>query len=114
MLFRSETLTFIERRKGMGQRKIPGPWVEIVVRDTGVGIVKDHLGRVFEPFFTTKEIGKGTGLGLAVSMGIVQKHGGDIRVESEGLNRGATFRVLLPMKKGDSMAMPDRRSGLAA
>jgi two-component system, NtrC family, sensor kinase len=55
---------------------------------------------VFEPFFTTKEIGKGTGLGLSVSMGIMQKHGGDIRVESAGLNRGAAFTLVLPVKKG--------------
>lgn len=105
----NEPITLVERRKGMGPRKIAGPWVEIVVRDTGVGIVKDHLSRVFEPFFTTKEIGKGTGLGLAVSMGIIQKHGGDLRVASDGVNKGATFHVLLPIKSTESI-----RTGIAA
>ncbi|MBI4396922.1 MAG: HAMP domain-containing histidine kinase [Elusimicrobia bacterium] len=70
--------------------------VEARFTDTGVGIQTQHLNHVFEPFFTTKEIGKGTGLGLSVSLGIVRNHGGDIKVESAGAGRGATFRVLLP------------------
>jgi signal transduction histidine kinase len=82
----------------MPPRELEGPWVEVIVTDTGIGIAKEYLNRVFEPFFTTKEIGQGTGLGLAVSMGIVQKYGGDLRVESEGLNRGATFTLTLPLK----------------
>ncbi|MCG3203720.1 MAG: Adaptive-response sensory-kinase SasA [Elusimicrobia bacterium] len=94
----NDNLSLPERRKGAPPRKAQGPWLEILVKDTGVGIAKEHLGRVFEPFFTTKEIGKGTGLGLAVSMGIIQKHGGDMRVESAGSNRGATFFVILPVK----------------
>jgi signal transduction histidine kinase len=47
-------------------------------------------------------------------MGIIQKHGGDIRVESDGINKGATFRVLLPVKKGDAMPIVDRHPGMAA
>lgn len=94
----TEPMVVDDRKKG-AKRQVPGPWVEISVKDTGVGIAKEHLDRVFEPFFTTKEIGKGTGLGLAVSVGIVQKHGGDIRVESLGLNRGATFTVLMPVNR---------------
>jgi two-component system, NtrC family, sensor kinase len=96
---RQEPIVFADRKTG-ATRNMPGPWIEIAVKDTGVGIARDHLARVFEPFFTTKEIGKGTGLGLAVSLGIIQKHGGDIRVDSAGLNRGATLTVLLPYKKG--------------
>jgi|GEM_PF-1087430 len=75
-----------------------GPWVGITVSDNGVGIPKDHINRVFDPFFTTKDIGKGTGLGLSVSTGIVKKHGGALTVESAGLNKGATFMVILPVK----------------
>ena len=71
--------------------------IEVAFRDTGSGIDPDHLPHLFEPFFTTKEIGKGTGLGLSVSMGIVRNHGGDILAESEGKDRGAVFRVFLPL-----------------
>jgi signal transduction histidine kinase len=69
--------------------------VQLSVRDTGHGLspeVKEHL---FEPFFTTKEVGQGTGLGLAVSWGIVEDHGGWISAESEP-GRGAIFTVHLP------------------
>lgn len=69
-------------------------WIEI--EDTGTGIAPDIQARIFEPFFTTKPIGKGTGLGLAVSYGIVQSHHGDIAVRStEGA--GTVFRVMLPI-----------------
>jgi len=70
-------------------------FVEIEFTDTGPGIPEEHLGKVFEPFFTTKPVGKGTGLGLAVSYGIIKKHGGNIFVRSE-LGRGASFFVRLP------------------
>lgn len=56
--------------------------IRIRVTDTGVGIPKEHMAKIFEPFFTTKRIGKGTGLGLAVTYGIVKMHRGDIHVES--------------------------------
>jgi len=69
------------------------------VRDSGVGIPKELLGRIFDPFFTTKEEGKGTGLGLAVSYGIVSAHKGDIEVTS-AQGRGTSFRVLLPLSPG--------------
>ncbi len=63
--------------------------------DTGTGIPQHLIGSIFNPFFTTKATGEGTGLGLSVSKGIIEKHGGDIRVESiEG--QGSTFTVLLP------------------
>ena len=70
--------------------------VEITVADTGAGIAPKDLDKLFEPFFTTKEIGKGTGLGLAVSFGIVQHHGGTIRVQSE-LGKGTRFFIWLPI-----------------
>jgi signal transduction histidine kinase len=71
-------------------------WIEIA--DTGTGIPKENLSRIFDPFFTTKPIGSGTGLGLSLSYGIIQKHNGQIEVESE-LNRGTTFRITLPVRQ---------------
>jgi signal transduction histidine kinase len=70
--------------------------VEIVFSDTGAGIPEEHLHKIFDPFFTTKDAFKGTGLGLAVSYGIIKKHGGDIEVASE-VGKGTTFTVKLPM-----------------
>jgi signal transduction histidine kinase len=72
--------------------------VAIKFEDTGVGIPKQHLRDIFDPFFTSKKAAKGTGLGLSVSLGIIQKHGGDIHVESE-VGKGTVFTVLLPVAK---------------
>ena len=72
--------------------------LEISISDTGCGISPEDLDRLFEPFFTTKEVGKGTGLGLAVSFGIVQRHGGTIRVQSE-VGRGSTFTIWIPIEE---------------
>jgi PAS domain S-box-containing protein len=81
---------------------VPGPYVALVVRDTGHGMTEEVKAHVFEPFFTTKEVGKGTGLGLSTIYGIVKQAGGHIEVESAP-GRGATFRVLLP-RLGDGAA----------
>jgi len=70
-------------------------WVRVDVTDTGTGIQPEDVPRVFEPFFTTKDPGEGTGLGLSVSFGIVQEHGGRLTVESEPGTR-TTFSVHLP------------------
>jgi signal transduction histidine kinase len=67
----------------------------VEIRDEGAGIPEDVLPHIFEPFFTTKEPGRGTGLGLSVCHSILNKHGGDLQVESEP-GKGATFRILLP------------------
>jgi len=73
----------------------PGRFACVEVRDTGVGMSAEVQQRIFEPFFTTKDVGKGTGLGLATTHGIVAQHDGWIEVAS-ALRRGTTFRVLLP------------------
>ena len=77
-----------------------GDFVELSVIDTGVGIPKENLTKIFEPFFTTKQIGLGTGLGLAVTYGIIKMHRGDIRVQSnadaDAGPTGTTFTVKLP------------------
>ena len=64
--------------------------------DTGVGIPSEHLARIYDPFFTTKAEGRGTGLGLSVTYGIVQEHGGTLTCESD-TNQGTRFRLVLPL-----------------
>ena len=74
----------------------PGDHIILSVSDTGHGIDPQIKDRIFDPYFTTKELGKGTGMGLAVVMGIVKNHDGAITVESEP-DQGATFQILLPV-----------------
>jgi two-component system NtrC family sensor kinase len=84
---------------GLSASKPDQKGVQIVCTDTGCGIPSENLDKLFDPFFTTKEIGQGTGLGLAVSYGIVDRHGGTIWVESK-VGRGSTFTIWLPMEEG--------------
>jgi two-component system NtrC family sensor kinase len=72
--------------------------IEILCTDTGCGISPENLNKLFDPFFTTKEVGQGTGLGLSVSYGIVERHGGTIWVQSK-VGKGSTFKVWLPIEE---------------
>ncbi len=86
----------------------PDLYIQIRIRDTGVGITPDRIGKIFDPFFTTKEIGQGTGLGLSISYGIIKTHKGDIRVWSEP-GKGTEFTILLPLTtlRDDETSQPE-------
>jgi two-component system, NtrC family, sensor kinase len=86
--------------------------VWIAISDTGCGITPAIQARIFDPFFTTKAVGKGTGLGLSLSYGIIEKHGGSIKVES-AVGQGSTFTIHLPVSPDEaaghvcSQGLPD-------
>jgi signal transduction histidine kinase len=96
----------VVRRKGGLDLAAPGEYAMLVVGDSGPGIPAAYRDRIFEPFFTTKEEGQGTGLGLAVSHGIVKDHDGWIEVESPA-EGGALFRVFLPCAPSGEAMVPD-------
>jgi two-component system NtrC family sensor kinase len=103
-VFMNIILNAAEAMKGEGRFSISSSlnkredFVEVRMEDTGMGISKEYLNKIFDPFFTTKDPQKGTGLGLSVSYGIVQKHKGDILVESE-VGKGTIFIIKLPVEK---------------
>jgi signal transduction histidine kinase len=93
---RGGTLSIATRLSSEGEREfLAGRFIVVQIRDTGVGIADEDMPRIFEPFYSTKTETKGTGLGLWVSLGIVQNHGGQIKVRSRA-GRGTTFTVALP------------------
>jgi len=75
---------------------VPGNYLKITVNDTGPGISPEIINRIFDPYFTTKEMGKGSGMGLSIVLGIIKNHGGAIWVDSS-LGKGTTFSLLFPM-----------------
>ena len=79
-----------------GWQITPGEYVELTISDTGVGIGPDIIEKIFDPFFTTKEVGKGTGMGLSITYGIIKSYGGAIRVEST-VGQGTTFHIYFPV-----------------
>ncbi len=83
-------------------------FLALIVKDTGKGIPFDLISRIFEPYFTTKETGKGTGMGLSISHGIIKDHGGQILVESDTEN-GSTFTVILPIHEKAAPVLPTKK-----
>jgi signal transduction histidine kinase/DNA-binding response OmpR family regulator len=93
-------------------RLTPGDYLKITVADTGIGIPAKWIGQIFDPYFTTKKRGEGTGLGLAVVMGIATAHGGTAKVISEA-GKGTCFEIYLPltqMLSTDDRPKPSQRS----
>ncbi len=73
-----------------------GQEINLIFQDTGIGIAKENIDHIFDPFFTTKEVGEGTGLGLAVTLSMIQRLDGNIEVESQ-MDKGSTFILTLPV-----------------
>jgi signal transduction histidine kinase len=98
------TQTKADRRVDVSTAKGDGV-VLLIVSDNGEGIQPENLGKIFDPFFTTKPEGKGVGLGLAVTYGIIQAHGGEIEVKSV-VGEGTTFTVSLPLEQPHPPGQP--------
>ena len=105
-VFTNIILNAAEAMEGKGQLTVTtqtssgNEHIQIEFTDTGCGISPENCEKIFDPFFTTKEVGRGTGLGLAVSHGIIARHKGIIEVKSEP-GKGATFIIKLPLKRKD-------------
>lgn len=103
--------SFDEGCKAVHPALSPGQYVKLMVIDTGSGMDNKTLDRIFEPYFTTKKIGKGTGIGLAIVHGIVERHSGVIFVKSAP-NKGTTFTILFPAYQGQIEKDSDERTDL--
>ena len=107
----TRNVAFDEKSVADHPKATPGPYVQLALTDTGIGMSPEVKARIFDPFFTTKERGKGTGLGLATVLGIVEQSGGLVHVQSEP-GRGSAFRISLPatmeaLEAPKPLAVPD-------
>ena len=110
----SETgsVIFDAKSKNRPEKLPPGEYATLAVYDTGAGISRETIDPMFEPFLTTKEMGKGTGLGLALCHGIIKQSHGHIEVESE-LGQGTRFNIDLPVVRDEiSVGKAANESGL--
>ena len=96
------TAAFIKRHSELNAHK----FAKLTVEDNGCGIEKERIEKIFDPFFTTKGVGKGTGLGLAMTFGAIQSHGGVVEVDSE-VGRGTSFHIYLPVVDQGADAQPE-------
>jgi signal transduction histidine kinase/CheY-like chemotaxis protein len=87
----------------------PGRYVVIFVKDTGAGMDSETQKRIFEPFFTTKPVGQGTGLGLSMVYGTMQRHGGAVLVSSQ-MDKGSTFELIFPAGSAREESPPSRKA----
>ncbi len=94
-------------RQAHGEVMPVGEYVQISVRDTGMGIPKENFARIFEPFFTTKEVGSGTGLGLSTVYGIIKQTGGYLFVDSSGEGQGTTFEIFFGRQHAAASSVSD-------
>ena len=106
-------VTIAQAGEGTPAELVPGDWVRLTVADTGRGMDEEIRAKLFEPFFTTKEVGKGTGLGLAMVDGIVRQNPGAIQIRS-GVGEGTVFMIFLPRALGPVAPRPDGGQGSAA
>jgi CheY-like chemotaxis protein len=88
-----------------------GNYCRLTVTDNGIGMDDEMQAKLFDPFFTTREMGRGTGLGLSVVSGIVQNHGGGIKVSSE-VDKGTTIEVFLPISEGPVEKQSESRANV--
>lgn len=100
MEVRIDNVELHEKKSTLFDSLEPGRFVHLSVSDTGDGIAPELVSRIFDPFFTTREVGKGTGMGLALVHGIVKSHSGGIRVES-ATGEGTTIHVYFPAHEGE-------------
>ena len=96
-----------QARQAHGEVMPAGEYVQISVRDTGMGIPKENFARIFEPFFTTKEVGSGTGLGLSTVYGIIKQTGGYLFVDSPGEGQGTVFDIFFVRQHAVASATAD-------